>query len=184
MKRKQKRILSDTTGKYDAIKIFNLRSDGSYGGILDSLSTSMNQFESREAMTRFLERMNKMRQKGYEYKQIENTKENYINAIAPTFSGVDDAFIQYLKRMSPEEFFLRRGSSIHEDFVYFDSTPRDSDDMYVARMVHSFGWLTVEEQLNNDRGYDKYTGQPITNESIKRKSEKTTKRRVKKVPKK
>lgn len=176
IKRKKKRILSDTTGKYDGIKAFLTSNDGSYTGILsDRLTTSMNQYETQEALENALERLERMKARGYETRLMNNVKENYIKALEPTFKGKDDAFLKHLKKMSPEDFFNRRGSDITNDFLYINSSPRDLDDMYIVDLVHSFGWLSQEEQLNNEEATDKYTGKRITNASIKPKKKKSTK---------
>ena len=162
IKRKKKRILSDTTGKYDGIKAFLTSNDGSYTGILsDRLTTSMNQYETQEALEHALERLERMKARGYETKLMENVKENYIKTLEPTFKGKDEAFLQHLKKMSPVEFFNRRGSDITNDFLYINSNPRDLDDPYIVDIVHSFGWLSQEEQLNNEEAIDNYTGKQI-----------------------
>ena len=77
--------------------------------------------------------------------------------------------------MSPQEFFNRRGSDITNDFLYINSNPRDLDDIYIVDLVHSFGWLSKEEQLNNEEAIDKYTGKSITSTPIKPKKKKSTK---------
>lgn len=176
IKRKKKRILSDTTGKYDGIKAFLTSNDGSYTGILsDRLTTSMNQYETQEALENAIERLERMKKRGYEVELMKRVKENYIKTLEPTFKGKDDAFLQHLKKMSPEEFFNRRGSDITNDFLYINSNPRDLDDIYIVDLVHSFGWLSQEEQLNNEEATDKYTGKHITNTTIKPKKKKSTK---------
>lgn len=176
IKRKKKRILSDTTGKYDGIKAFLTSNDGSYTGILsDRLTTSMNQYETQEALENALERLERMKKRGYEVELMKRVKENYIKTLEPTFKGKDDAFLQHLKKMSPEEFFNRRGSDITNDFLYINSNPRDLDDMYIVDLVHSFGWLSQEEQVNNEEAIDKYTGRSITKATIKPKKKKSTK---------
>ena len=106
---------------------------------------------------------------------MNRVKENYIKTLEPTFTGKDDAFLQHLKKMSPQEFFNRRGSELTNDFLYINSNARDLDDMYIVDLVHSFGWLSQEEQLNNEQSIDKYTGKSITNTSIKPKKKKSTK---------
>ena len=176
IKRKKKRILSDTTGKYEGLKSFLTSQDGSFTGILsDKLTTSMNQYETQEALENALERLERMKVRGYETKLMERVKENYIKTLEPTFRGKDDAFLRHLKKMSPQEFFNRRGSDITNDFLYINSNARDLDDMYIVDLVHSFGWLSKEEQLNNDVATDKYTGKHITNATIKPKKKKSTK---------
>lgn len=176
IKRKKKRILSDTTGKYEGLKSFLMSQDGSYTGILsDKLTTSMNQYETQEALENALERLERMKTRGYETTLMNRVKENYIKTLEPTFRGKDDAFLQHLKKMSPQEFFNRRGSELTNDFLYTNSNARDLDDMYIVDLVHSFGWLSQEEQLNNDVATDKYTGKHITNATIKPKKKKTTK---------
>ena len=42
-------------------------------------------------------------------------------------------------------------------------------------LVHSFGWLSQEEQLNDEVATDKYTGKHITNATIKPKQQKAKK---------
>ena len=176
IKRKKKRILSDTTGKYDGIKAFLTSNDGSYTGILsDRLTTSMNQYETQEALENAIERLERMKKRGYEVELMKRVKENYIKTLEPTFKGKDDAFLQHLKKMSPEEFFNRRGSDITNDFLYINSNPRDLDDIYIVDLVHSFGWLSQEEQLNNEEATDKYAGKRITNATIKPKKKKSPK---------
>ena len=176
IKRKKKRILSDTTGKYEGLKSFLISNDGSYTGILsDKLTTSMNQYETQEALENALERLERMKARGYETKLMERVKENYIKTLEPTFRGKDDKFLQHLKKMSPQEFFNRRGSELTNDFLYINSNPRELDDMYIVDLVHSFGWLSKEEQLNNEQATDKYTGENITNAAIKPKKKKSTK---------
>ena len=176
IKRKKKRILSDTTGKYEGLKSFLISNDGSYTGILsDKLTTSMNQYETQEALENALERLERMKARGYETKLMERVKENYIKTLEPTFRGKDDKFLQHLKKMSPQEFFNRRGSELTNDFLYINSNPRELDDMYIVDLVHSFGWLSKEEQLNNEQATDKYTGENITNATIKPKKKKSTK---------
>lgn len=176
IKRKKKRILSDTTGKYEGLKSFLTSQDGSFTGILsDKLTTSMNQYETQEALENALERLERMKVRGYETKLMGRVKENYIKTLEPTFRGKDDKFLQHLKKMSPQEFFNRRGSDITNDFLYINSNARDLDDMYIVDLVHSFGWLSKEEQLNNDVATDKYTGKHITNATIKPKKKKSTK---------
>ena len=176
VKRKKKRILTDTSGKYEGLKSFLTSNDGSFTGILsDKLTTSMNQYETQEALENALERLERMKKRGYETKLMNNVKENYIKTLEPTFTGKDDAFLQHLKKMSPEEFFNRRGSDITNDFLYINSSPRDLDDIYIVDLVHSFGWLSKEEQLNDEVATDKYTGKHITNASIKPKKQKTKK---------
>ena len=176
IKRKKKRILSDTTGKYEGLKSFLTSQDGSFTGILsDKLTTSMNQYETQEALENALERLERMKVRGYETKLMERVKENYIKTLEPTFRGKDDAFLRHLKKMSPQEFFNRRGSDITNDFLYINSNARDLDDIYIVDLVHSFGWLSKEEQLNNDVATDKYTGKHITNATIKPKKKKSTK---------
>ena len=176
IKRKKKRILSDTTGKYEGLKSFLTSQDGSFTGILsDKLTTSMNQYETQEALENALERLERMKARGYETKLMERVKENYIKTLEPTFRGKDDAFLRHLKKMSPQEFFNRRGSDITNDFLYINSNARDLDDIYIVDLVHSFGWLSKEEQLNNDVATDKYTGKHITNATIKPKKKKSTK---------
>ena len=176
IKRKKKRILSDTTGKYDGIKAFLTSNDGSYTGILsDRLTTSMNQYETQEALENAIERLERMKKRGYEVELMKRVKDNYIKTLEPTFKGKDDAFLQHLKKMSPEEFFNRRGSDITNDFLYINSNPRDLDDIYIVDLVHSFGWLSQEEQVNNEEAIDKYTGSRITKATIKPKKKKSTK---------
>lgn len=176
IKRKKKRILSDTTGKYEGLKSFLTSQDGSFTGILsDKLTTSMNQYETQEALEHALERLERMKARGYENQLMNRVKENYIKTLEPTFRGKDDAFLQHLKKMSPQEFFNRRGSDLTNDFLYINSNARDLDDMYIVDLVHSFGWLSKEEQLNNDVATDKYTGKHITNATIKPKKKKSTK---------
>ena len=169
VKRKKKRIMTDTTGKYEGMKAYLTSNDGSLTGILGEHSTSMNQFESREALENFLERMNRMRTRGYEQELMNRTKDNYIKNLEPTFKGKDDEFIKHLKRMPSTEFFNRRGSELTNDFLYINSKPRDLNDFYIVDLVHSFGWLSKEEQLNNETAIDKYT-----KEIIKPKAKKTT----------
>ena len=181
IKRKKKRILTDTSGKYEGLKSFLTSNDGTLTGILsDKLTTSMNQYESREALENALERLERMRTRGYETQYMKQVKENYIKNLEFTFKGrdKDSAFLSHLKKMKPEEFFNRRGSDITNDFLYINSKPRDLDDPYIVDLVHSFGWLSKEEQLNDEVGIDKYTGNHITNASIKPKKKK------KSVPKK
>ena len=173
IKRKKKRILSDMTGKYEGLKSFLTSNDGSLTGILtDKLTTSMNQYESREALENALERLERMRTRGYETQYMNQVKENYIKNLELTFRGKDDGFLKHLEKMNPTEFFNRRGSDITNDFLYINSKPRPLDDTYIVDLVHSFGWLSKEEQLNDDVGIDKYTGKHITNATIKPKKKK------------
>lgn len=179
IKRKKKRILSDTTGKYEGLKAFLTSNDGSYTGILsDKLTTSMNQYETQEALENALERLERMKTRGYETQLMNRVKENYIKTLEPTFKGNDDAFLQHLKKMSSQEFFNRRGSDITNDFLYINSNARDMDDLYIVDLVHSFGWLSKEEQINNETAIDKYTGNTITKTSIKPKKQKTKKSKI------
>ena len=177
VKRKQKRIMSDTTGKYEGMKAYLTSNDGTLTGILGKFSTSMNQFESREALENMMARMNRMKARGYESKIMNQTKENYIKNLEPTFRGKDDKFLEHLRKMNPTEFFNRRGSNLTDDFLYINSKPRATDDIYIVDLVHSFGWLSVEEQMNGDDAIDKYTGKPIMKEKVKPKQ---TRKRVKK----
>lgn len=167
VKRKQKRIMTDTTGKYEGMKAYLTSNDGSLTGILGEFSTSMNQFESRGALENMLERMNRMKARGYELKLMNQTKENYIKNLTPTFKGKDDAFLEHLRKMNPTEFFNRRGSHLTDDFLYINSKPRATDDIYIVDLVHSFGWLSLEEQMNGDTAIDKFTGKPIMKEKVK-----------------
>lgn len=181
VKRKQKRILSDTTGKYEGMKAYLTSNDGTLTGILGKFSTSMNQFESREALENMLKRMDRMKTRGYETNLMNQSKENYIKLLEPSFKGKDDDFLKYLKKMSPTEFFNRRGSTLTDDFIFINSKPRDLSEPYMVDLVHSFGWLSQEEQLNNDVGFDKFTGENITTTTIKRKVQpKKRKKREKK----
>ena len=182
IKRKKKRILSDTTGKYEGLKSFLMSQDGTYTGILsDKLTTSMNQYESQEALENAIERLERMKQRGYELKLMNQVKENYIKNLEPTFKGKDDAFIKHLRNMKPDEFFNRRGSELTNDFLYINSKPRNMDDMYIVDLVHSFGCLSQEEQLNNEEAIDKYNGNRITKETIKpKRKKKSTPKKAKK----
>lgn len=175
VKRKQKRILSDTTGKYKGLKTYLTSNDGSLTGVLGKFSTSMNEYETREALEKQLERLNRMKKRGYELDLMKRTKENYIKSISPTFMYHDPEFIKHLENMSVNEFFNRRGSELVDDFVYLNSSHKDAEDIYIIRMVHSFGWLTPEERLNKETVIDRYTGEKI---------QPTSKKRVKKVTKK
>ena len=177
VKRKQKRIMSDTTGKYDGMKAYLTSNDGTLTGILGKFSTSMNQFESREALENMMARMSRMKARGYESKIMNQTKENYIKNLEPTFRGKDDKFLEHLRKMNPTEFFNRRGSNLTDDFLYINSKPRATDDIYIVDLVHSFGWLSVEEQMNGDTAIDKFTGKPIMKEKVKPKQ---TRKRAKK----
>lgn len=177
VKRKQKRIMSDTTGKYEGMKAYLTSNDGTLTGILGKFSTSMNQFETREALENMMARMNRMKARGYESKIMNQTKENYIKNLEPTFRGKDDKFLEHLRKMNPTEFFNRRGSNLTDDFLYINSKPRATDDIYIVDLVHSFGWLSIEEQMNNDTAIDKYTGKPIMKEKVKPKQ---TRKRAKK----
>lgn len=169
VKRKKKRIMTDTTGKYEGMKAYFTSNDGTLTGILGEHSTSMNQFETREALENFLDRMNRMRTRGYENELMKRTKDNYIKNLEPTFKGKDDEFLKHLERMPVSEFFNRRGSDLTNDFLYINSKPRDMTDFYIVDLVHSFGWLSQEEQLNKETAIDKYTG-----ETIKPKPKKST----------
>ena len=167
LKRKQKRIMSDTSGKYEGMKAYLTSNDGTLTGILGKFSTSMNQFESRAALENMLARMNRMKARGYESKIMNQTKENYIKNLEPTFRGKDDKFLEHLRKMNPTEFFNRRGSNLTDDFLYINSKPRATDDIYIVDLVHSFGWLSIEEQMNGDTAFDKFTGKPIMKEKVK-----------------
>lgn len=176
VKRKQKRILSDTSGKYEGMKAYLTSNDGSLTGILGQFSTSMNQFETREALENMIARLNRMKARGYETKIMNQTKENYIKNLEPTFKGKDDAFLEHLKKMSPTEFFNRRGSHLTDDFLYVNSKPREMDDIYIVDLVHSFGWLSLDEQLNHEEGFDKYTGRKIKPKAQPKKRQKREKK--------
>ena len=184
VKRKKKRILSDTTGKYEGLKAYLTSNDGSLTGILGEFTTSMNQYESQEALENAIERLERMKTRGYETTLMNRTKENYIKNLESTFKGKDDGFLKHLKKMKPEEFFNRRGSELTNDFLYINSKPRPLDDTYIVDLVHSFGWLSMEEQLNNDVATDKYTGKHITNATIKPKKKKRSVSKKEKVDKK
>lgn len=175
VKRKKKRILSDTTGKYEGMKAYLTSNDGTFTGVLGEFTTSMNKYETREALENELARLKRMSKRGYETEIMKRTKENYINNLKPTFEHEDAAFIKHLQNMSETEFFNRRGSQLTNDFLYINSKPRMTDDMYIVDLVHSFGWLSVEEQLNNDKAIDKYTGKKISVKSIKDKQRQTKK---------
>jgi hypothetical protein len=172
VKRKKKRILSDTTGKYAGLKTFLTSNDGSLTGILGDFSTSMNQFETREGLENYMKRLDRMRSRGYETELMNRVKENYIKTIEPSFKGRDDAFIEHIKKMPVQEFFARRGSHLTDDFLFMNSEAKDLDDRYMTRLVHSFGWKTLEEQLNGDKAIDPYTGDEIKSGQVKKKQKK------------
>ena len=181
IKRKQKRILSDTSGKYDGLKTYLKNAKGDYTGILGDFTTSMNEYESRQAIENQLKRLERMRGRGYEIELMKRTKENYIKTIEPTFKHYDVEFINHLKKMPLNEFFNRRGNELTDDFFFFNSGFKDPEDMYISRMVHSFGWLTVEEQANNESAIDRYTGKPIPKkEKVKAKTKSKTPKKAKK----
>lgn len=175
VKRKKKRILTDKTGKYDGMKSYLTSQDGSLTGILGDFTTSMNEFENREAFDNYMARLNRMKKRGYEQELMNRTKENYIKNITPSFIHYDPEFIRHLRNMPITEFFNRRGSELADDFIYFNSLFKDSNDTYIAKMVHSFGWLTPEERLNKEPAIDPYTGEKIKPKQKKGKS-KTTKK--------
>lgn len=177
VKRKQKRILSDTSGKYEGLKGYLTSQDGTLTGILGKFTTSMNEYENREALENALKRLNRMKTRGYELELMKRTKENYIKTITPTFIHRDPEFIEHLNKMSVTEFFNRRGSELTDDFHYIDSSPKDPGDPYLTRMVHSFGWLSDEERMNQEEGYDPYTKQPITQKEMKEKLKKVAKKK-------
>ena len=172
VKRKKKRILSDTSGKYEGMKAYLTSNDGTLTGILGDFTTSMNKYETREALENELARLKRMSKRGYETEIMKRTKENYINNLKPTFEREDPDFIKHLQNMSETEFFNRRGSHLTNDFLYINSKPRMTDDMYIVDLVHSFGWLSVEEQLNQDEAIDKYTGDKIKMKDKKRQTKK------------
>lgn len=177
VKRKQKRILSDTTGKYEGLKDYLTSQDGTFTGILGKFTTSMNEYENREALDNAIKRLNRMKSRGYELELMKRTKENYIKTITPTFIHQDPEFLQYLRKMPVNEFFNRRGSGLTDDFHYIDSSPKDIGDPYLTRMVHSFGWLSPEERMNEEEGYDPYQKQPITQKEMKEKLQKVMKKK-------
>ena len=180
VKRKKKRILSDTTGKYEGMKAYLTSNDGTLTGILGEFTTSMNKYETREALENELARLKRMSKRGYETEIMKRTKENYINNLKPTFEREDADFIKHLQNMSETEFFNRRGSQLTNDFLYINSKPRMTDDMYIVDLVHSFGWLSVEEQLNQDEAIDKYTGDKIKMKDKKRQTKKGKSKKSKK----
>ena len=177
VKRKQKRILSDTTGKYEGLKNYLTSQDGTLTGILGTFTTSMNEYENREALENALKRLNRMKSRGYELELMKRTKENYIKTITPTFIHQDPEFLKHIQKMSVTEFFNRRGSELTDDFHYIDSSTKDPGDPYLTRMVHSFGWLSVEERMNEEEGYDPYTKQHITPKEMKEKLKKVAKKK-------
>lgn len=169
VKRKKKRILADTSGKYEGLKAYLTSHDGSMTGVLGDFTTSMNKYETREALEHEMERLKRMMKRGYETQIMKRTKENYIENLRPTFQNEDKEFLKHLENMSELEFFNRRGSNLTNDFLYINSKPRQLDDAYIVDLVHSFGWLSKEEQLNNEQAIDKYTGNTITKKDMRQK---------------
>lgn len=180
VKRKKKRILSEPTGKYEGLKSYLMSHDGSLTGILGDFTTSMNKYETREALENELARLKRMSKRGYELELMKRTKENYIENLKPTFEKDDPDFLEYLKNMPETEFFNRRGSNLTNDFLYINSKARRTDDVYIVDLVHSFGWLSVEEQLNRDEGIDSYTGDKVSVKSMKQKARQQKRGKTKK----
>lgn len=171
VKRKQKRINSDTSGKFDAVKVF-YSDHGEARGMLQELSTSINQFKSRDQFDHYMQSLNRWKQRGYEFKHMQQVKDNYIKSLEPTFMMVDPEFLEHLRKMDLTEFYQRRGDDLFVDFAYVNSDFQDEEDMYMSQIVHSFGYLTAEERLNGDEATDPVTGDKITVQSIKKKQQK------------
>ena len=167
VKRKQKRIMNNLD-KYQGLKEYLTSNDGSLTGILGTFSTSMNQFETRQALDAELGRLNRMKTRGYELQLMERTRENYIKALTPSFIHEDPLFLQHIRTMPLDEFFKRRGSDLTNDFHYINSYPKPMDDIYMVQLMHSFGWLSPEERMNGDTAVDKYTGEKIEMKKVEK----------------
>ena len=178
VKRKQKRILTDTTGKYDTVKLF-YSDKGEFRGMLQELSTSVNQFKTRKQFEHYMSNLGRWKSRGYETKQMQQVKDNYIKSLEPTFKYEYPEFLDHLKRMSLSEFFQRRSDDLFTDFAYMNSDMQDTEDMYVGQLIHSFGYLTPEEKLNGDSYLDRMTGEKITVKALEKK-QKVAKKRTKK----
>lgn len=178
VKRKQKRI-KENIDKYRGLQDYLTSNDGTLTGILGQFSTSMNQFETRQALDVELQRLKRMKSRGYEMEIMERTRENYINTLTPTFIHDDPQFLQHLRQMPINEFFNRRGSDLTNDFHYTNSYPKPLDDIYMVKLMHSFGWLTPEERMNNENAIDTYTGEKIDMKKVEKRN-KQQKRKVNK----
>ena len=120
----------------------NLRSDRDY--LLSTHSYSITQFKSKQAYINYMERLNKMRQRGYVKDVIHDMKERYAKSIE---NGIGNKkMANHIREMSNVEFSVRVGMGVFEQ-ITFMYNPDDFDSM-VAKVKNRMGYGEGSLQLD------------------------------------
>lgn len=109
----------------------NLRTDKDYL-FSENHSYSMAQFKTKQAYLNYMERLNKMKTRGYEKEVANEMKRRYILAMKKTQVSSSPEFydvIDHIRNMSLEEFAIRVGQDVFESISYVYN-PDDLEEMW------------------------------------------------------